>query len=223
MSDQPKAYLTLSFLDFLAYYVPGFIMIISIIIINNVANQNLLGSIFSSDKNLIVNGYQNGAILTLLLLIVPYVLGNLIFPLGYIITNKLKLFKIIVTKKVLGHDTKFKTKCNLEEGDDYCDQESLQFAQCMYKCLDQTPSHFNNLMITRFRTLSRFCRAMLFPIIILVLSFVTLIIYSWGKSLETLFLILFTLLISYSFYGFGKRYQNYECRWRNAVCVGCLH
>jgi len=79
-----KTYLTLGFLDFLAYYVPGVLVLLFLVIMNN-ALQLGIRNPAPLIEALSENGYVQGAIWTVLSLIIPYVLGHLIFPMGNII------------------------------------------------------------------------------------------------------------------------------------------
>lgn len=202
------AYANLGFLDFMAYYVPGVIVIICLSIIeflyrvDSKLNLNLNGlGLYSDGKN----DFILGAVWAVLLLIIPYVLGHLFFPLGYFAE---KVFKIKEKKR------ERKGSCMYSEQGIYCKFESRDFTRCLYNCLtSNTP--FNEFMITRYRTLSRFCRAMLLPVFILgVLTFIL------GIQLMDVLVGFLGIGIAFSAIGLGIRYRKYERRWRNGVCVG---
>ena len=213
--ENKEHYMYFGFLDFLAYYVPGVFVLLFLIVLNwtleiNIQNPGKAVDSLSSEA------YVRGTIWTILAIIVPYVLGHLIFPLSYFFGDF--FFKSKITKDKNSEDC----NCAHIKGGSYCDTESLEFAGCLLKSLQNPTSGFYELMITRFRTLSRFCRAMLFPTILLAISFLLLclVLFRNGNCLGGVTFILIAVAVSSSFFGVGKRYKRYETRWRNGVCIG---
>lgn len=215
-SDYRKTYMGLGLLDFLAYYVPGILFIISIVIVTSIFESNYV-NVLQYFTELQFDPYVKGATWTLLLFIVPFVLGHIIFPIGYPIAR----FFFTAKPKLEGQETKGKD-CDKLKDTKYCKQESMEFAECVFLCYQNNNFAFNDLMITRFRTLSRFCRAMLVPCILLSISIliVALSQYNNIKLLGLLSIIFISMLLLFAGFAFGLRHRRYENRWRNAVCIG---
>lgn len=222
--EKKRTYMAYGFLDFLAYYVPGVVLIVFLIVLNHSISPQI-GNPINSINQLSEDAYVRGAIWTILSIIVPYVSGHLIFPLGYLI-GKLFFNKSPIKIKQENDLKKESDNCKYLIDDNYCKMEDLEFAECLYKCFQNSNPAFNDLMITRFRTLSRFCRSMLLPTILLALSFGLLFHSYLNKEYSSAWI---TILIPVSAlgilfgsvgFGFGRRYRNYEIRWRNGVCIG---
>lgn len=203
---EAKSYFHYGFLDFLVYFVPGVFVILSFLILNYTFEIGFsipdLSTVFETDA------YIRGAIWTVLAIIVPYVLGHLIFPLGYVLS------KIVKVKPQSGNYI----RCQDIKDGKYCKIESFEFTKCLFDCQSSATLAFNEFMITRFRTLSRFCRAMLFPVLLLGFSLFGLAIKTESGFKCTLWILGAAFLLS--LLGFAIRFRAYEKRWRNAVCTG---
>jgi len=204
-----KNYFYFGFLDFLPYYVPGVFVLFFLFVLDYSLQSGLTDPFRSIDFSKV--GYVTGAILIVLSVIIPYVLGHMIFPVGY------KIGRLFKDKSIEG----IKTECQYLNKGQYCTMESFDFAECFLECMNNAKIGFNELIITRFRTLSRFCRAMLLPLLLLAISFFSLCIMDLfeGNLKRAIVLFLFSIAVSFSFIGFGHRYIKYEMRWRNGVCI----
>ena len=80
-----KNYFYFGFLDFLAYYVPGVFVLFFLFVFGLYLQSGLTQPARSIDFSKVE--YVTGAILIVLSVIVPYVLGHMIFPVGYRIGN----------------------------------------------------------------------------------------------------------------------------------------
>ncbi len=209
-----NTYLYFGLLDFLAYYVPGVITILFLLALQYAFNLAIKVPEFEK-----IGTFIGGAIWTILSLIIPYVIGHIVFPFGYF------LGKCFFKSQTPFNLKEGAAECEYLKGGKYCPMESIVFAGCIKECLELDITGFNELMITRFRTLSRFCRSMLLPVFFLAASFILWGIYNWeyGTIKGSVVLVAVGVLTCVAFWGFGRRYKKYEIRWRNAVCIGSKH
>lgn len=205
--------MTLGLLDFLAYYVPGFLTLLFIIVINKSFGLEL-GRIVDFVNEFKNEGYIQGATWTLIFLVVPYVIGQLIFPVGYFIARW--RYKAVPMEGI----GPLPEQCG--KMSEYCEPESRNFAACLFKCLKGSDAGFYDLMITRFRTLSRFCRSMLLPTVLIAVALFILAVdlCSNKRSGESIFALVASGMMVFAFEGLGRRHKKYEIRWRNGVCIG---
>jgi hypothetical protein len=210
-----RTYMALGLLDFLAYYVPGLVAIFFAVVISESFKLNF-GGLKSYVDTFSGEGYLRGATWTLLFLVVPYLIGQLIFPVGYLFSQW--LYRPMPPQE---KDALLKN-CDCLENDKYCEPESRNFAGCLLRCFGRSDPGFYDLMITRFRTLSRFCRSMLLPAVLILTAFLIVAIDQLGKENTgpaVAALVVGALMVP-AFVGLGRRHKRYEIRWRNGVCVG---
>jgi hypothetical protein len=232
MSESPvqkQSYLALGFLDFLAYYVPGLLTILFLFVVSIAYDLDAGNPVAYVDQA--KDEYVRGATWTVLALVVPYVMGHLIFPAGYFLAKWSRLPRVPFVGKLRlwreWHgflaipDSSDAPSCPFLLRSEFCKPDSFAFARCVLFCFRGSTSGFNELMITRFRTLSRFCRSMLFPTLLLTTSLFMIAgrTFGLGHYSEAIGLSVTALLVTLSFFGFGARYRSYERRWRHAVCV----
>jgi hypothetical protein len=201
----------LGLLDFLAYYIPGAVVVAIAVVVNEVNGIKFPDPIkFCQDpKNFT---YINGVVWTTFTILVPYLAGHIIFPIGYLMSyliRKIRWFRLRTPKRAF---------CNREKDQPYCTVEDSLFASCLLNATNNSAGTFDNLMITRFRALSRFSRSMLFPSILLAGLGVDLFFTLRLDENKSKYLILLVVGLG-SAVGFWYRHRNYEVRWRNGICV----
>ncbi|MFX0203299.1 MAG: hypothetical protein ACFFCW_44920 [Candidatus Hodarchaeota archaeon] len=213
-SSDRRTYLALGLLDFLAYFVPGVIALFFVFVVGEVFNLRI-EILINYINNLGGDKYVRGAIWTVMLLVVPYVIGQLIFPPGYTLAAKLFPAKPIKENNPLAK------RCSTLEAGRFCEPESMEFPDCLLRCFRNSTAAFNDLMITRFRTLSRFCRSMLLPSLLLSSSLILIAVHEFSQGYRKggFAAIIATVLVGMGFVGFGTRHRRYETRWRTGVCV----
>lgn len=209
-----RTYMALGLMDFLAFYVPGLLtlfFIFALVGIMSIEPDQIIIFIneLSDDR------YIRGSTWTILSLIGPYVIGQLIFPIGY------QIARLFLRTNSINDVDLHGLSCPFLSRSEYCTAESLQFAYCLLRCFNDSTVAYNDLMITRFRTLSRFCRSMLFPTLLLSVAFIFIGIGQIKQENGGLgaFIILTAFLSLSAFWGLGQRYRRYEIRWRNGICV----
>jgi hypothetical protein len=210
-SSGRRTYLALGFLDFLAYYVPGVLLIVFAVVVGFPVSKTFLVAADIEDQ------YVRGAVWTVLSLIGPYVLGHLIFPFGSILSDVFRwsgLFKVVTP----GCGAPRRESSSTEGT--FCSQESQRFAECVLRCFDRSTPAYQDLMVTRFRTLSRFCRSMLLPSLLLFVGLAVVGAKIGQTEVEIGRAMVATgVVFAVAFVGFAKRHRDYETRWRNAICV----
>ncbi|MDQ1354926.1 MAG: hypothetical protein QG657_5235, partial [Acidobacteriota bacterium] len=117
-----KNYFYFGFLDFLAYYVPGVFVLFFLFVLDYSLQSELTYQACSIDFSNV--NYVIGAILIVLSVIVPYVLGHMIFPVGY-------GFGSCFIVKPLGG---YKKECDFLKKRQYCLLECFEFAECFLIC-----------------------------------------------------------------------------------------
>ena len=78
--ESKRTYMNLGFLDFLAYYVPGIFVILFLVTIDCIIVQIDFEKVIQGINSISNDAYVRGAIWTILSLVIPYVIGHIIFP-----------------------------------------------------------------------------------------------------------------------------------------------
>ena len=213
--DVKEFALHLEFIDILAYYIPGCLFMVSMLIWDKIIDFGLIDIIRTIDNLLSSEtGYLQGMIWTIIAIVTPYIIGHLSFPLSLSIG---KLFG----KAHLADDTNKGTCKYLHENNSYCSLENYAFARCLSKCLRSENLSYFNLWLSRFRTFNRFYNALVLPLLFLAVSLLTFGGMSIVKkeSIKTpIFIVIISLLLIASVFGIMARSKKYELRWRNGVC-----
>lgn len=213
--DTKGVTLHLEFIDILAYYIPGVLFLMSLLIWDKIINLGLLDMITTTNTLLSSKtGYVQGMIWTTMVVIVPYIIGHLAFPLSLLIGR-------LFGKAHLAEDTD-KSICKfLRENNSYCSLENYAFARCISRCLRSDNLSCFNLWATRFRIFNRFYNALSMPLLFIAVSLLTfsgkLIVKNESINLS-IFIIIISLLLIVSVFGIMDRSKKYELRWRNSVC-----
>lgn len=204
----------LELIDLLAYYIPGILILICVLIWDTVLGlgfRKALGNIrFLLGET---STYEYGLLLTVLFLTIPYLIGHLFFPLSLLLSS---LFGTIKLPRDIGA-----RKCNfLEKKKRYCLLEEYDFAKCLSKAFLKGKSRFLELWLSRFRALERFYRALILPQALMGISLAALGISLWLDSRKSAIALVFMgFLAVASIWGLADRYKKFELRWRNIVCA----
>jgi hypothetical protein len=210
-----RTFPTLSLLDFLAYYVPGLTIVVSVLALSamfELGLERVVATVDGADLSHVLRG----TIWALAAFVMPYVMGHIVFPAGYLLGRR--FFR---GRTFLG-SSGCRPVCEYLKKGQYCEIESAPFAQCLRRSLSSDASDFTEFMVVRYRTLGRFCRSMLLPVL---LSSAVILIdagrrLALGDVPDGVVSVVAGLLLALSYLGFGNRFRRYEQRWRNAVCVG---
>lgn len=212
-SPKEVQYLGLRLIDILAYYVPGWVILMSFIIIADLFEAPIYEILPGINGFIPDEPYIRGLFYTALVLLVPFLLGHLAYPLTYLCSQW-------CCRDLPKQSVPYRQKvgCVRKGNGAKCDMGSVLLSRCLLKASHKSPGLFFDYWILRFRALSRFCRALFFPIGFLGLC---LVVHAYSGDRSKWFgpeLLLGVALIT-SVIGLGTRVHRNEKIWRHAVCA----